>query len=252
MAKYTQEQLAQMAQLRQEGKGVTEIARIMGLNRGFVSKNLQQMGFSTARNPIIKDIFHTIDTEEKAYWLGMLYADGTVNAIQGQVSLRLNEQDCEHIGKLKAFLQCNNKINYDAKNHSFGLAFCCADITQDLETLGCVPNKSLILTFPSDDQVPAHLKRHFMRGYIDGDGCLCYTDKSYIFSFTSTKAFIDDAIQFFRWKPCKLGHAGQNFTWRCADKKLVPQYLDTLYKDSQIYLDRKYNKYLQMSNIGAY
>ena len=249
---YTQEQLDMIIDLRKQGKGVTEIGRIMGVDRKSVSDNLKKLGLSTERNPIIKNIFHEIDSEEKAYWLGMLYSDGSVNKTNGQVTLGLNEKDLLHLEKLKKFLQCNNKISYSKKTKSYRLTFCCANITKDLKKLGCYPNKSLTLSFPSNDQVPEHLKRHFMRGYIDGDGCLCFTDKTYCFSFTGTESFINEAIKFFNWKSCKLDSAGQNKTWRCGDKKFVPVYLDTLYKDASIYLDRKYEKYKQMSNVGAH
>ena len=45
-----------------------------------------------------------------------------------------------------------------------------------LYKLGCVPNKSLILKFPklSIFLNPKDLVKHFVRGYIDGDGCISY------------------------------------------------------------------------------
>lgn len=43
---------------------------------------------------------------------------------------------------------------------------------KDISTLGAIKNKSLTLTFPSDDIVPKKFKRDFIRGYFDGDGCI--------------------------------------------------------------------------------
>ena len=246
---YTQQQKDAIIELKQRGYGVTEISRQLKLDRGSISKFLKAQGFSTDRNPIQKNIFSKIDSEEKAYWLGMLYADGTVHKTSGQVCLTLQEQDKEHLEKLKKFLGCNNKISYDKNNNSYRLSFCCAEIAADLQKLGCVPQKSLILTFPNDSQVPPEFKKDFMRGYVDGDGCLCYTEKTYCFSFTSTESFIQSAIEYFQWKECKLDLAGQAKTWRCADKKLVPNYLNTLYEKSTIYLQRKYEKFLKMRNV---
>ena len=246
--RYTEDQIKQIVELKKQGKGVTEIGRILNIDRNHVSKHLKSLGYSTDRNPIKKDIFSKIDTEEKAYWLGFLYADGTINKIQGQVSVGLNEKDLGHLEKLKKFLQCNNKISYSETTHSYRLCYCCNQITNDLIKLGCVPNKSLILTFPNDEQVPSQFKKDFMRGYIDGDGCLCYTDKTYYMGFVGTEEFIKEAIKFFNWKECALTSAGQAKNWRCADKKLVPEYLHTIYQNSTIYLDRKYEKYLLMTS----
>lgn len=39
---------------------------------------------------------------------------------------------------------------------------------EDLINLGCVPNKSLILKFPTFDIVPEKYMSHFIRGYFDG------------------------------------------------------------------------------------
>lgn len=247
MKNFTQQQKQQILKLKQQGLGVTQIGRQLIIDRRRISKFLKQQGISTERNPIKKDIFNKIDTEEKAYWLGMLYSDGSINSIHGQVELGLQESDYQHLIKLKNFLGCNNKISYSEKTKSYRLSFCCSQITKALIKLGCVPKKSLILTFPSNEQVPPHLKKHFMRGYIDGDGCLCHTDKTYYLGFTSTKEFIEQAIKFFNWRNNKITPSGKAYTWRCADKLLVPIYLTTLYKDATIYLDRKYQKYKQMT-----
>ena len=145
--------------------------------------------------------------------------------------------------------KCNNKISYSKNSNSYRLCIGCKEMYQDLIKLGCPPRKSLILKFPTDEQVPPKYKKDFMRGYVDGDGCLCYTDKSYSFSFVGTKDFIDKAIEFFNWKTCKYDTTGKAYVWRCANKKLVPGYLQLLYQNSTIYLDRKYEKYKKMINV---
>jgi len=43
-------------------------------------------------------------------------------------------------------------------------------MVNDLERLGCISNKSLILKFPTIDQVSEEFIPHFLRGYFDGDG----------------------------------------------------------------------------------
>ena len=135
---YTKEQMNKIVELKKQGKGVTEIGRLLNLDRGQISKKLKELGYSTERNPIQKDIFSIIDSEEKAYWLGFLYADGYVNKIQGQVAVALKEEDLQHLKKLKNFLKCNNKISYDKTNHAYKLSFCCSQITNDLIKLGAI------------------------------------------------------------------------------------------------------------------
>lgn len=65
--KYSEKTIQEIIKLRNSGKGVTEIGRILNIDRGAVSRNLKKMGYDTSRNTLIKNIFHIIDTEEKAY-----------------------------------------------------------------------------------------------------------------------------------------------------------------------------------------
>lgn len=239
--KYSEETIQEIIKLRASGKSVTEIGKILNLDRTAVSRNLKKLGIDTSRNTLIKNIFHQIDTEEKAYWLGFLYADGYVSKYN-QIEVSLTLKDEEHLEKLKKFVNTNTNIFKD--DHRCRLLFCSKELANDLASLGCVNNKSLILTFPTEEQVPQKLLRHFLRGYVDGDGCLCCTSKTQAFSITSTKEFFDGMLKRTGWDITKCNYypSGKAITWRCH-KDVMPQYLKYLYDDAKIYLNRKYEKY---------
>ena len=54
--------------------------------------------------------FDTIDTQEKAYWLGFLFADGNVSNISNTVSISLKGDDIAHLEKFKIFINASNNI----------------------------------------------------------------------------------------------------------------------------------------------
>lgn len=239
--KYTEEMINKIIELREKGIGVTEIAQRLKINRNSVTTNLKKLGYDTSRNPLIKNIFETIDTEEKAYWLGFLYADGYVGK-NNCIEVSLAPKDKEHLEKLKKFVNTNTKVkNEDNRSR---LWFCSKQMAEDLAKLGCVNNKSLILTFPNSKQVPDNLLRHFLRGYVDGDGCLCFTKKTKQLSITATKEFLKGMLERTGWdkNKCNYYPSGKVLTWRCH-QDVMYNYLDYLYKDSKVYLTRKYEKY---------
>lgn len=245
--KYSEETIQKIIQLHLCGKGVTEIGRILGIDRTAVSRNLKKLGYNTSRNPLIKDIFHVIDSEEKAYWLGFLYADGYISKYN-QIEVSLSPKDKEHLAKLKLFVNTNTNIIED--EHRCRLLFCSKEMAADLAKLGCINNKSLILTFPTEEQVPDTLLRHFLRGYVDGDGCLCCTNKTQQFSITSTKAFFEGMLKRTGWdkNKCNYYPSGKAITWR-SHKDVTPQYLKYLYDGATIYLNRKYEKYKTLTAV---
>lgn len=61
-----------------------EIEKTFGATRPTVSKFLEQKGIKTTKGNHYRKYFHNIDffevidTEEKAYWLGFMYADGYI------------------------------------------------------------------------------------------------------------------------------------------------------------------------------
>ena len=116
--------------------------------------------------------FKTIDTEEKAYILGFLYAHGYNS--DKQVVISQLEQDVDILEKINKALDADTQIKRQLQSSNnktvCKLCYSSIDMCVDLTNLGCFRNKSLACTFPTF--LDKSLIRHFIRGYFDGDGCV--------------------------------------------------------------------------------
>lgn len=146
--------------------------------------------------------FQTIDTEEKAYWLGFLYADGAVysNAKGYMFHLTLANKDLAMVEAFRVSLKTDIPIHHFEKRKQSGLFVWSKRLYQDLVRLGCGPCKSMTLQWPKDDQVPPHLLRHFVRGFFDGDGTVTFNRKNtrVEVKIISSLAFCQAYDQFLR------------------------------------------------------
>ena len=196
-----------------------------------------------------QDIFNEIDNEHKAYWLGFLYADGSVAANNNRIELCLAAKDLNHLIKFKDFIGIDNKISYRSKTNAYRYSFRNKKIKQDLIKQGCIPQKSLKLKFPNKNQVPNYLIHHFMRGYLDGDGYITHTDKTISMGFIGTQEFILSAVQVFNLKPnkiCDVHRKDGAKRYQLSAKQEMKDFLYLLYHEAKVYLDRKYEKYLSL------
>lgn len=119
------------------------------------------------------NFFENIDTEEKAYTLGFLYADGCIASTLNKIQFDQLEPQEDILFKIKEVMQAEAPIHTHKGKHNrtrYRLLVCSKKMCQDLLKLGIIPNKSLTLTFPT--KVPQEFLRHFIRGYFDGDGCI--------------------------------------------------------------------------------
>ena len=201
-------------------------------------------------------VFETIDTEEKAYWLGFLYADGSVGSKEHKIELGLAEQDLKHIEKFRDFIGIMNKISYRPTTKSYRYSFRSESCKEDLIKQGCVPRKSLILNFPTEDQVPKDLIRHFIRGYFDGDGWFTNTESCFQIGLIGTEDFIKgflDNIEIYNKENKIFNVHRENGAKRYVFSAYtdVLNFLNWIYKDATIYLDRKYEHYLDFINNGS-
>lgn len=132
------------------------------------------------RNKLDEQYFDVINTEEKAYWLGFLFADGYNNESNNTIDITLSNIDEEHLETLKQSIGSTAKIS-KKKINEFECCRLCVhseNMSKSLSKLGCVQGKSNILEPPKD--IPEKLIRHFIRGYFDGDGSVgFYKSKTY-------------------------------------------------------------------------
>lgn len=118
-----------------------------------------------------EDIFSKIDTAEKAYWLGFLYADGSVSSNSNTVSIALKEEDKEHLLYFEKFLAMSqSSLKYDEKTKSYRFSVTREKIANDLKNLGFNAQKSYDVTTIVWDNIPELFKKDFILGLWDGDG----------------------------------------------------------------------------------
>lgn len=202
--------------------------------------------------------FEKIDTEEKAYWLGFLYADGSVGSKENKIELGLKAEDYNHIEKFKNFMKITNKISFRESTNSYRISFRSEKCKQDLIKQGCLPKKSLILDFPTQEQVPNELIRHFIRGYFDGDGWFTNTEKCLQIGFIGTDSFLHGLLKIFEKeninsynKIFDVHHKNGAKRYIFSGYDDIVKFLNFIYKDSSIYLNRKYQLYLDFSQNGS-
>lgn len=216
-------------------------------------KNILGLGKSDKRFNI--DKFSLIDTEEKAYWLGFIFADGYISEKTFTFELGLQASDVVHLHKFNRFMECtDNNVHYHPKitenkiYDGYRWTIRNEKLWNTLNSYGCVPNKSLILEFPHNkifkDQ---SLIKHFIRGYWDGDGCITITPTTKITSVLGTENFLNTLKSHVPTIVNKklYKHNSKNektFVIQVGAKKAYKT-LKYLYEDATIYLDRKYEKY---------
>lgn len=190
-------------------------------------------------------IFEKIDSEEKAYWLGFLYADGYVDPIKGELILGLGQKDEEHIVKFQNFLATDapyqDKINNNNRPYRFFRLYD-KRITEDLGRQGLYAKKSLSLE-PKMDMDDKWLVP-WSRGLFDGDGSI-YPQKNsansirYRMSLTGTESILLFAQQIWGIEK-KLDRYSSVPKFTVAGKGETRKVLELLYGEATIYLDRKY------------
>lgn len=120
------------------------------------------------KKPMKEDFFENIDRADKAYMLGWFYSDGNVSQDLKVAKISVLNKDDDIIKKLSELVYY--EPTYVLYRKYINLSIHRKKMATDLVRLGCVPNKSLILRFPTEQQVPNRWLPDFIRGYFDGDG----------------------------------------------------------------------------------
>ena len=257
--KYSLDEIANFGKFYKEGHSLKETANYFNVNYHTLKQILIRFGYrkpiktlSNQRASKIK-YFDNIDTHEKAYYLGYWFADGYIASTPygKNMGMGLQLQDKYILEKLKSLLQVSNKIN--VYKNSCKLQLTDLHMYLSLMNLGIIEDKS-----HTDFHVPninPDLINSFILGYFDGDGCISIKSTGYsvVSICSNSKVFLEEIKEILEnnniiCRNIVIEKRKYNNLYVLYVSKIENQlkFKDFIYKNSSIFLKRKYNKFLQI------
>ena len=199
--------------------------------------------------------FINIDSSEKAYWLGFIWADGSVYKTGREHKFKIRIKDYDHLCKLQNSISHNGKI-YTIKGSGFKpncihyeISICDKILYESLITHG----RNNEIGIPN---IPKKLIHHFIRGFFDGDGSV-YTynknskhkDKIYTYNVINieiicNKSMLKSLSKYLSKNNIKFRIKNSKTEYmkylRIDTKKSEKLFYKYIYKDADIFLERKY------------
>ena len=224
----------------------------------FKANNITINKANKRRNFVDDNFLDELDSEDKAYFLGMMFADGYV--VKNKISLKLKSSDSYLIKKL--FSKFTNGYNLSKDKNSKSIQITSTKLVKKLIELGCTErqtnNDFKVIELKND------LFRHYLRGYFDGDGSISLRksrpNQVQIYICSIHKKFLEElktklnnyninCLVFKESRNGKLMKTPQGkILLNCKDMYTLRfgthidriKLFEFLYKDCSIKLDRKY------------
>lgn len=245
-------------ELYEQGESLTSICEKLKFERHILSKLFKEDNIEIKQNKYIynENAFKTIETEEDAYWLGFMYADGNINELRMVCDLSMAEKDVEHLEKFKNFISPNNILikrksylsSTNKEYYSYRFYITNKQITENLINNGCLWSKTYDIKFPT--HISKEMMPHFIRGFFDGDGNITSSLRQNNLNFTCANYdFLIDLQNYLNltceMKKNKIVNDNRSEAKRIqwSAKKDLISFYNYIYKDATIYLDRKYNTF---------
>lgn len=240
------------------GKSMCEIASEYNTDHTVIKRvllkndvQLRDHSHKKRKYTIDESYFNCIDSPNKAYILGLLYADGCNYTKNNLVKITLQEKDKDILLKINTAIGSNRPLYFSAlskknSNHqdAYSLEFANKAISSRLAELGVIPNKSLVLEFPQ--WLPAYLYRDFIRGYFDGDGHIGkHISIASSTSFcNSVSAYLDCNLSICAHVVNPKNCSPSTSVLYITKRKDIEAFLNFIYYDNaELYLQRKYDLY---------
>ena len=247
-------------EMYKSGRSLSSISKEIDVSIGVISKYLKSMDIEVINYHNLpkfnENIFDNINSEEVAYWLGFIFADGYISSRDNGFELSLGIKDLEHLKKFNSFMgYLGNNVKISSIRRGDKTFERCRwgvvnkHLWNTLNNCGCTPRKSKTLKFPT---IPDKFIKSFIRGYFDGDGCITYIRSGNIVRTTrstviGTKEFLSEIKRILEENNIKSNLIRD----RRMEETMVLEisgssernFLEYLYKDATIYLDRKFNRF---------
>lgn len=201
-----------------------------------------------------RHIFDTIDSAEKAYWLGFIVADGYLNEDRRMLRIKLGDKDKGHLEKFISFLggpmdMLKSETHNVTGNTQWYVSTYSVEIRDALKNLKVEQGKSGHERIPPIDPI---YYRDFIRGLWDGDGFIRENLSGIgLVSSEECLKFVQDYFQeHLDIKPLKIYDHYNTFKIEYrSTKTTIPKIISHLYQDGDISLDRKMELANQIKKI---
>lgn len=247
--------------LYNSGLSQSKIGDIYDVNGYIIGTILRKCGVQgrddshkSRKYTINENYFDNIDTPNKAYILGLLWSDGCNYPPQHRVKLELQEKDKSILDKINIEIGSNKPLTFNNLNdknpnwqNTYRLDITNKHISDRLVELGMIQNKSLTIQFP--EWLDAPLYAPFLRGVCDGDGHIEWSKTKFI-SIAGTRQFCEYVKGFCKEHldiNCSIyntaNKASNTKVLHICNKVQIKRFLDFIYQDADLYIERKYNIY---------
>lgn len=241
----------------------------------FIEDNYPAYTNHVSNRRIRHNIFENIQTELQAYLLGFYAADGSIDEKRKTLRVELQKKDSEIVYLFKDTISPDARLFGNPKREfvgprgnlihtdgSIGVDITSAELCNSLVNLGIGYNKTYN-DFIIPVEIPENLKRHFIRGFFDGDGCFTggiYQEKNrpnprlrLHVNFDSKKASILNSIMEFLSKNdinMNIIYLKRDDMYRLnsGSMKECKKFYSFIYSDANFYLQRKYDKFSHYVN----
>ena len=257
---FNKEEKNRMISAYLSGNTQKESAALIGTSQQICSEELKRRSipsrskYGTRKYFVDESFFDKIDTEEKAYVLGFLTADGCISLSgrANRIIWKINKKDIDVLKKIKTCMKSEHKIYYRRTETS---EMCILEINSkriisSLKKLGITKKKTF--TVKPCTKIKYNLLKHYYRGLIDGDGCLSkcnYHKNRNIYSewqigLTGNK-YIISGFKGFVYRNLKIGNKiniysdRNSYGIKYSAKSDTRKIANLLYKNTSIYLNRK-------------
>jgi hypothetical protein len=248
-----------------ELKNIYKVAEYFHVSISPIQRILKKNNFelTNRRYEVDEEYFDIIDTEEKAYWLGFLYADGYIRERKhgNSLELKLSIKDKNHLELFKKCISSTHRIvtsfnsvkykNGISKSEMCHIALYSTKLVQSIKTKGIHERKTFTIGKPNID---TRLMRHFIRGYFDGDGSFSFNPDNYSVK-TQIVSASDDFKKFIINELDDNGikiNLYSNIKLQIQSKMDNKKFYDYIYSGSKIYLKRKKDKYEKFTRYYGY
>lgn len=258
-------EVSEVIELYNKGTQIWKIAKMFKSSEETISKVLKENNVKVeVKSNFDSTVFDIINTEEKAYWLGFIWADGCVikhseERYTYSFELGVAIQDYAHLKKFCNFIKLDTskiKIRKETTNYINGKEVkskesCRVQISNkhfwnQLNNLGCCPDKTHNEIFPNLKIFSSiDLIRHFIRGCVDGDGWVYLDNRNYVVcGLCGQEKFLTEVLKILpeEFRNVSLYDSSSEVIKVIKYAHLKAQRLiNWLYSNSSIYLDRKFN-----------